>query len=109
MTRQLWKLSELPPGQFPLQATLARLGDAIWVFVPGEHYQILQLALRERFRQHPVLVATISNGWQPGYIPAASTYGQGIYQEQIAVVARGSLEQIITSIGDAIQRMMSTP
>jgi hypothetical protein len=108
MTRQLWKLSELPPGRFPLQATLARLGEAIWVFVTGEHYQVLQLALRERFPRHPVLVATISNGWQPGYIPSAPTYGQGIYQEQIAVVARGSLEQVIASIGDAIERMIGT-
>ena len=107
MTRQLWKLSELHPGYFPLRATMAQLGDAIWIFVPGEHYQVLQTALRERFPLHPAIVATITDGWQPGYIPAAEAYGKGIYQEEIAVVAKGSLEQIIASISDAVEKTLS--
>jgi hypothetical protein len=106
MTRQLWRLSALPPGKaFPLRVTLTRLGDAIWLFVPGEHYQVLQTTLRARFPQHPVLIATISNGWQPGYIPPAETYGKGIYQEQIAVVAAGSAEAVIEAVSARIERL----
>src|SRR5207247_1288649 len=37
--RQLWRLSALPPDKFLLPVTLARLGDALWLFVAGEHYQ----------------------------------------------------------------------
>jgi hypothetical protein len=95
MTRQLWKLSELPDGRYPLRATLARLGNAVWIFVSGELYQVLQTTLRAQFPENPLIVATLSDGWQPGYIPTADSYGHGIYQEEIAVVARGSLEQIV--------------
>lgn len=106
MTRQLWKLKALPPGPaFPLAVTLARLGDALWLFAPGEHYQSLQTTLRRRFPQQPLMVATIANGWQPGYVPPAETYGKGIYQEQIAVVAAGSAEAIITAVSEQIQRL----
>jgi hypothetical protein len=107
MTRQHWKLGELPEGRFPLRATLARLGDAVWVFVSGEHYQALQTTLRERFPNHPLMVTTLSCGWQPGYIPTAETYGRGIYQEEIAVVARGSLERIIASLSVEMERLLS--
>lgn len=97
-TRQLWRLKALPEGSLPLPITLARLGDAIWLFVAGEHYQCLQTELRARFPQRPIFVTTLTGGWQPGYIPPAETYGRGIYQEEIAVVARGSAEQIMKSI-----------
>lgn len=104
MTRQLWRLGQLAPGNsFPLPMTVARLGDALWVFVPGEHYQVLQTALREKFPQRPIVVATLTNGWQPGYIPTADTYGRGIYQSDIAVVAAGSAERVIEEITARIQ------
>jgi hypothetical protein len=106
LTRQLWRLKSLPGGPaFPLSITLARLGDALWLFVPGEHYQSLQTALRSRFPQCPLFVATIANGWQPGYIPPADTYGKGIYQEQIAVVAAGSAEAIVAAVAARLERM----
>ena len=95
MTRQLWRLQALHPGKaFHLPVTIAELGQALWVFVAGEHYQQLQRTLRERLADRPVIVTTLTGGWQPGYIPTAKTYGYGIYQEQIAVVAPGSLEVI---------------
>lgn len=99
MTRQLWRLAALPLGKtFPLTADVAALGDALWLFVPGEHYQALQTTLRARFPATPCLVATIAGGWQPGYIPAAGAYGRGIYQEQIAVVACGSAELLLETL-----------
>jgi hypothetical protein len=104
--RQLWRLAALSPDHFPLPVTLARLGDAIWLFVAGEHYQSLQTTLRARFPQHPIVVATIAGGWQPGYIPPAETYGRGIYQEQIAVVAAGSAEQLLEDISERIARLL---
>ncbi len=101
--RQLARLRSLPDRAFPLEVSLWRLGDAIWVAVQGEHYHLLQRALRQRFADRPVVVTTITNGWQPGYLPTAKTYGEGIYQESIAAVAPGSLEQVIEAIAAALQ------
>jgi hypothetical protein len=99
MTRQIWRQQSLPAGHgFPLPFTLARLGDAFWLFVPGEHYQSLQTALRARFPQHTWIVSTITGGWQPGYIPPAGKFGRGIYQADISVVASGSAELLLEAI-----------
>jgi hypothetical protein len=98
-TRQLIRLNNLVPGRsYPLTLRLGFLGDAVWVFVPGELYQIFQITLRERFTAHPVFVTTLTNDWQPGYIPPASTYGYEIYQEVIAATSPGCLESLIETI-----------
>lgn len=103
MTRQLARLAALVPGKtFPLPISIAILGDAIWVFVPGEMYQVFQTSLRARFAPRPVVVATLSGDWQPGYIPPADSYGYGIYQEVIAVTAPGALETLIEATTRAI-------
>jgi hypothetical protein len=100
--RQLWRLRALAPDHFPLPVTLARLGDTAWLFIAGEHYQALQTTLRARFPGMPIAVSTITGGWQPGYVPPAELYGRGIYQEQIAVVAAGSAEQILQAVTDRL-------
>lgn len=98
-TRQLYRLSCLAPGRaWPLRVRLGIVGDAVWIFVPGELYQVFQTTLRERFAPHPVFVTTLTNDWQPGYIPPAAIYGYGIYQEVIAATAAGCMETLIESI-----------
>jgi hypothetical protein len=98
--RQVWRLQSLPQPRFLLPITMGHLGDAIWLFVAGEHYQHLQTSLRNRFPNQPIIISTITNGWQPGYIPPAEIYGRGIYQEQIAVVAPGSAERLLAAIAE---------
>lgn len=106
-TRQLTRLNNLVPGRsYPLTLRLGKLGDAIWVFVPGELYQIFQLTLRERFAPHPVFVSTLTNDWQPGYIPPASTYGYEIYQEVIAATSPGSMETMIETISRRLKSIL---
>ena len=56
------------------------------------------MTLRERFPDMAVMVATICDDWQPGYLPPASRYGYGIYQEVIAAVGPGSLETLIEEV-----------
>ncbi len=104
MQRQLSRLQSLPPGDHvPLVASIWRMGDAIWVSLQGEHYSLLQKALRQRFANHPLIICTVTNGWLPGYVPTADTYGKGIYQESVAIVAPGSLERLIDVLGDQIE------
>jgi hypothetical protein len=109
MTRWLTRLRELPEGKtlsFPI--TLWQLGDAFWLIVPGEHYQALQTTLRGRFPNHPLMVATLTGDWLPGYVPTAATYGYGIYQESIALIAAGSAEVLQEEIARKMRLMLNT-
>lgn len=103
------RLSLLPRGSFPLQIALWRMGSAFWVVLQGEHYQILQKALRKHYAGIPIMVATIASDWRVSYLPPQEIYGKGIYQEQVAVVAPGSLERVIDQIGLAIEEMLVKP
>ena len=101
--RLLNRLSQLPPGDaFPLQVVLWRMGDAFWLGAQGESYSLLQTELRRRFPTTPIVVASIAADWGASYLPPAPTYGSGTYQESIAVVAAGSLEQLIESVARRI-------
>jgi hypothetical protein len=103
MTRLISRLDNLPRGtSFPLPITLLRTGDAVWIAVEGEHYHWLQRSLRERFSGTPIIVATLTNGSRPSYLPTREAYDKPIYQSQIAVLAPGSLEQLTQAIGDAV-------
>jgi hypothetical protein len=99
MTRQLARLASLPAGTaYPLPVRLTRIGGAVWVFTAGELYQHFQTTVRARFPGLAVVVATLTNDWQPGYLPAARAYGHGIYQDVIAAVAQGSLEALTETV-----------
>jgi hypothetical protein len=107
MNRRALRLATLPAGKtYPYKFAVARTGGLLWVVAPGELYQILQREIRRRFPGHAVVVATISDDWQPGYLPEAGTYGLGIYQEEIAVVAAGSLEKLIERVAGELETLV---
>jgi hypothetical protein len=90
------RLEVLPAGRsYPFRLTLWRIGDAFWLALPGEPYSALQRELRRRFPEHALIIVALAGGWGPSYLPSEETYGKGIYQEEIAVVERGSLERLI--------------
>jgi len=109
MTRRLSRLKELPAGpSFPFPIALWRVGDGFWVALEGECYQFLQRELRAAFSGMPIIVITLSGGSRCSYLPTQETYGRGIYQEQIAVLAPGSLEKLTDEIAVAIERELQT-
>jgi len=109
MRRRLLRLESLPPGKsYPYPVTLWRLGDTVWIILPGEHYQELQRALRQRFPGHALVVITLADDWLPGYVPTAATYGQGIYQETIALVAAGSAEALLEEITRRLRALFAS-
>ena len=94
MAEQAWrlidKLSLLPPGpDYPLAVVLLQTGDAFWLALEAEHYNVLQRELRERFPDVALVVMTLMDGGRVAYLPTAETYGKGLYQETIAVLAPG--------------------
>jgi hypothetical protein len=108
MDRQLTRLTALPTGpDIPLPVWLWSIGDALWLAVEAEHYQLLQRSLRERFPDFSIVVMTLANGSRPSYLPTAEVYDTGVYPETIAVVARGSLEKLVEAIGERITAWMS--
>ncbi|QDU20817.1 hypothetical protein [Urbifossiella limnaea] len=99
MTRQLARLAALPAGPtYPYRVGVWSLGGAWWVFAAGELYQWFQVELRRRFPGRAVIVATICDDWQPGYVPPAAAYSHVIYQSEIAAVAAGSLETLLEAV-----------
>lgn len=107
MTRQLTRLAAMPAGPaYPYRVALARLGGSVWVFCPGELYQVFQTTLRARFPRVAIVIATVTNDWQPGYLPAAGSYGYGIYQEVIAAVAPGALETVIECVSREVRALV---
>jgi hypothetical protein len=55
-----------------------------------------------------VIIATLSNEWQHGYLPEASNYGYGIYQEKIATVAPGCLEVLLETVTRELKDLIKT-
>ena len=105
-SRLLHRLLQLPPGEtFPLQVVLWRMGDAIWLGVQGESYSDLQTELRRRFPDKVLVVASLAADWGASYLPPRALYDTGIYQESIAIVAPGSLEQLIQAISRRIAEL----
>jgi hypothetical protein len=105
-TRMLNRLRALPPGaSYPFEMISWRMGDAVWIAVQGEPYNELQTALRERFPETPIVVATISNGWGPSYLVPADRYGKGLYQESVAVLAPGCLETLIDAAAARVESL----
>ncbi|MDR3621722.1 MAG: hypothetical protein P4L85_20385 [Paludisphaera borealis] len=108
MDRQLVRIGDIPPGpDFPFDVLLWKTGGAAWLAVKGEHYQYLQVELRRRAPNVPIVVLTLVNGWQPGYLPTASSYDRGIYQADVAVLAAGSLESLTDDIAARIAEWFS--
>lgn len=102
-SRKLTRLASLPGGRtYPYPLRGWRLGDAVWVPLDGEHYNVLQRTLRDRFPGVPMIVGTIANGSNVWYLPDRDSYGKGLYQEDASILAAGSLETLIEELAAQI-------
>lgn len=105
--RELSRRKALPAGDcYPWRAVLWRMGDAVWLCVQGEPYSLLQTALRERFPETPIVVASIAFSWDVSYLPPRECYEPPRYQSRIAILAPGSLEQAIDVLSRRIEELM---
>jgi hypothetical protein len=107
MARRLTRLSVLPRGEcFPYPVALWKMGDAVWLAVDGEPYNLLQRELRERIAPVPLVVIVLTGGSRAWYLPTADAYGKGIYQETVAVLAPGSLEMLIDELAQRLEALV---
>ena len=79
-----------------LPHTMASVG--VWRGLPTA-------AWRWRGKQRNLLLA-LANGSRPTYLPTAGAYGKGIYQESIAVLAPGSLEQLLEGVCKQLEALL---
>ncbi|MCP4787873.1 MAG: hypothetical protein GY903_02150 [Fuerstiella sp.] len=110
MTRRLVRVEHLPVSKaLPYPVRIWKLGDAIWLALDGEPYNVLQRRLRETFPDTSIVVGTLANGSKAWYLPDRDSYGKGLYQEDASVLARGALEQLLDSIVSQIRTMLPAP
>lgn len=108
--RRMARIQFLPEGKsYPYPILVWRMGDAIWVALDGEHYNVLQRTLRARFPGVPIIVGTIANGSKTWYLLEESSYGLGLYQEEVAILERGCLEAVIEGTTTAIRQVLNAP
>ena len=98
--RWLARFDDLPEGSdsYPLRFSAYRMGDAIWATCGGEPYSLVQTELRRRFADRAILFSPLVGDLQVGYILPADRFGLGLYQEETASLARGSLEALIEAL-----------
>ena len=107
-TRRLVRVKHLPESRtFNYNTRVICVGDVIWILLNGEHYNVLQRELRERFPHRTLVIGTLANGSDVWYLPDEDSYGKGLYQEEASVLARGSLEKLIDALTSSIQQLIA--
>ncbi len=107
MTRRLTRVELLPEGShFPYQYHVWRIGDAVWIALNGEHYNLLQRELREHFPDTLLIIGTLANGSEVWYLPDDASYGKGLYQEDASILAQGSLERLRDHIIETVASLL---
>lgn len=86
---------------YPLPIWVWQVGDAILAGCLVEAYSQLQIDLRRRFPENPVLFIGLVNGCI-GYTPPAELYDREVYQVWQTPFDRGCLETLTEAFADAI-------
>lgn len=84
-----------------------RLGDTFLVGQPNEPYSDYQIKLRKSFPQYAVGVVNVANGYL-GYLPDSEMYDQDAYSVWQTPFEKGSLELLIKTTKDNLQKMIKT-
>ena len=107
MTRRIVRVAHLDDAEtYPYPIRLWKMGDAVWVALDGEHYNVLQRNLRNHFSDVPLIIGTLANGSDVWYLPDTASYGKGLYQEDASILAQGSLEKLEAALIDQIEKLL---
>ncbi len=109
MTRRLVRVAHLDDAEtyrYPIR--LWKMGDAVWVALDGEHYNVLQRNLRHHFPNVPLIIGTLANGSDVWYLPDQNSFGKGLYQEDASILAKGSLEKLEAALIDQIECLVKS-
>jgi hypothetical protein len=82
-----------------------RLGQSILVGIPAEAFTDLQVELRKRYPGIAVIVTNDTNGTY-NYLPPATYYGNGAYEQDCADFGPGCLEIVTVAAARLIDSLM---
>jgi hypothetical protein len=82
-----------------------RFGQAIIIATPAEPFTDLQIELRKRFTDNAILVVNDTNG-SFNYLPPATYYGNGAYEQDCADFGPGALEIVIASATKVVESLL---
>jgi hypothetical protein len=90
-------------GGFPIWGM--RFGRAVLIGTPAEAFTDLQIALRAQFPDLAIIVTNDTNG-SFNYLPPATYFGNGAYEQESTDFGVGALELIIAAAALLVQRLM---
>lgn len=106
--RWMGRLDSIPPGKtYPMPFSVYRMGNAIWVTCGGEPYQLIQTELRKKFPEFAILFSPLVGIMNIAYLLPRGSYGKGLYQEEVSLLAPGSLEILTEAISDKIEEIIN--
>ena len=103
LRRFVINLEEGLPNGFPIWGI--RLGQSVVIGTPAEPFAELQVQLRNRFPSIAVIVANDTNG-SYNYLPPASYYGNGAYEQDCSDFGPGCLEMVTQTAKNLIEQLM---
>lgn len=108
VTRRFTRVESLIDGEFyPYEILAWRIGDGIWIAYEGELDNIVQRSLRERFPNVPLFIGTLANGSKVWYLIDRESFGKGLYQEEVSVLAPGCIESVIDATTELVHSLLS--
>lgn len=90
-------------GRIPFTLQAIRIGDAIFLGVPGELFTETGLELK-RQADSPLFVIGLANGYF-GYVPTEQAFAEGGYEAAVACCAPGSEQRVIAAALQAASEM----
>jgi hypothetical protein len=91
---------------FELIVPVWRFGEAVWIALNGEYYNVLQRSLRDKFDRYALCIITLVNGSDIWYVPDSAAYGKGIYQVDTSMVDENGLNTIVQELTHTISTMI---
>lgn len=108
VTRRFTRVESLIEGDaYPYEILAWRIGDAVWIAYEGELDNIVQRELRARFPHVPLFIGTLANGSKVWYMLERESYGKGLYQEEVSVLAPGCVESVIDATAELIRALLT--
>ncbi|MEX1231028.1 MAG: hypothetical protein WEB58_12360 [Planctomycetaceae bacterium] len=89
-------------GKLAVPLWACRIGDVGLIAINGEPYYEIYEELKRRHPGQALWLTVVANGAIACYLPHVEDYGKSLYQVDIAVLERGSLEQLTDDISSIV-------
>ena len=107
LLRKLWIRKSLGDSdEATVNLWIWRLGSSFLVAQPNEAYSDFQIQLRQHLPTEAIAVMNLVNG-SYGYLPPSALYEQDIYQVWQTPFAKGSLELLIETCKEVLEKKLS--